>query len=133
MTQSHLRIGEWARRTGVRISTIRYYGEVGLLPEAGRGFGGQRHYGASHVQRLTFIKRCRQLGFSQDNVRTLLARTDQSDASCEDVAQLAEKHLETVRDKLADLQAMEKSLEGIIHACQGGRIKDCRIIEALAN
>ncbi|MES1941673.1 MerR family transcriptional regulator [Salinisphaera sp. T5B8] len=117
----------------MRISTIRYYGEVGLLPEAGRGFGGQRHYGASHVQRLTFIKRCRQLGFSQDNVRTLLARTDQSDASCEDVAQLAEKHLETVRDKLADLQAMEKSLEGIIHACQGGRIKDCRIIEALAN
>ena len=132
MAQSHLRIGELARRTGVRVSTIRYYGDVGLLPEAGRGFGGQRHYGASHVERLTFIRRCRELGFSQDDVRTLLIHADQSDASCEDVARLAKKHLETVRDKLAALQALENSLEGMICACQGGRIEDCRIVEVLA-
>ncbi|KEZ75768.1 MerR family transcriptional regulator [Salinisphaera hydrothermalis] len=133
MTQSDLRIGDLARRTGVGAATIRYYGDVGLLPEAGRGAGGHRYYGPSHVERLTFIKRCRELGFSQDDVRALLTQADQSDASCEDVAQLAKKHLEAVRNKLATLQALENSLEDMIHACHGGRIEDCRIVKALAD
>lgn len=133
MTQSDLRIGDLARRTGVGAATIRYYGDIGLLPEAGRSEGGQRHYGPPHVERLTFIKRCRELGFSQDDVRALLTHVDQSDASCEDVAQLAKKHLEVVRAKLATLQVLENSLEYMVHACHGGRIEDCRIVKALAN
>ena len=133
MTQSDLRIGDLARRTGVGVATIRYYGDVGLLPEAGRSEGGQRYYDTSHLERLIFIKRCRELGFSQDDVRTLLTHADQSEASWEDVARLAEKHLEAVRDKLATLQALENSLDDMIHACHGGRIEDCRIVKALAN
>jgi len=133
MTQSDLRVGDLARHTGVGVATIRYYGDVGLLPEAGRSAGGQRYYGKPHLERLTFIKRCRELGFSQDDVRTLLTHADQSDASCEDVARLAKKHLAVVRNKLAALQALENSLKTMIHACDGGRIQDCRIVEALAN
>lgn len=133
MTHSVMRIGDLAQRTGVGVATIRYYGGVGLLPEAGRGVGGQRYYESSHVERLMFIKNCRELEFRQDDVRTLLNQADQRDASCEDVARLAEKHLESVRDKLASLQALEKSLEDMLHACNGGRIGDCRIVECLAN
>ncbi|KEZ78928.1 MULTISPECIES: MerR family transcriptional regulator [Gammaproteobacteria] len=133
MTQSDLRIGDLARRTGVGAATIRYYGDIGLLPEAGRSEGGQRHYGPPHVERLTFIKRCREMGFSQNDVRTLLKQADQRDASCEDVARLAGKHLESVRGKLAALHALEESLEDMLHACNGGRIGDCRIVECLAN
>ena len=132
MRQSDLRIGDLARHTGVGVATIRYYGDVGLLPESGRSEGGQRHYRPSHVERLMFIKHCRELGFSQDNVRMLLTQADQSDASCEDVARLAKEHLEAVRKKLTALQALEMSLEDMIHACRGGRIQNCRIIEALA-
>jgi MerR family mercuric resistance operon transcriptional regulator len=98
------------------------------VPEAARGPGGHRLYSDSHMRRLTFIRRCRKLGFSQNDVRALLSHADESGASCEQVDLLARAHLDAVREKIGSLQA----LEAMIGACAGGRVEDCRIVDALA-
>ena len=133
MSVRDLSIGELAERAGCTVQIIRHYEKIGLLPETRRTSGNRRIYSEDQALRLVFIRHSRELGFSQDDVRTLLTHADQSEASCEDVARLAEKHLEAVRDKLATLQALENSLDDMIHACHGGRIEDCRIVKALAN
>ncbi|HCI3982904.1 MULTISPECIES: MerR family transcriptional regulator [Stutzerimonas] len=131
MRQQCYRIGELAKRTGVGVPTIRYYGEVGLLPEAGRGPGGQRLYESSHLRRLMFIRHCRKLGFSQEDVRALLSHANQTNASCKQVDRLARRHLKNVREKIAALQALEQALEDMIDGCQGGSVEECQIVGAL--
>lgn len=124
-------IGALAKRSGVGVPTIRYYGEIGLLPEAGRGPGGHRFYTQEHLKRLLFIRRSRELGFSQADVRALLANADRHDGSCLDVDQLAREHLKAVREKIDSLRALEAALEQMIASCQGDRIESCSIIDAL--
>lgn len=130
-SRHHYSIGELSKRTGVGVPTIRYYGEIGLLAEAGRGAGGHRVYGDEHLKRLTFIRRARELGFSQDDVRALLTSADQHGASCEGVDRLAQEHLQAVRKKISSLQALEAALEQMITSCQGERIESCSIVDSL--
>lgn len=125
-------IGELAKRTGVGVPAIRYYEEIGLLPVAGRGPGGHRIFDEAHLKQLVFIRRSRQLGFSQDDVRALLTSADQREASCADVDRLTKARLETVRQKIADLQALERALESMVAACQGVMVDECSIIDALS-
>jgi DNA-binding transcriptional MerR regulator len=133
MAKTHYRIGDLARRTGVGVPTIRYYGEIGLLPPAGRGEGGQRIYVEAHLKRLQFIRRSRELGFSQDDVRTLLRYSDERAAPCAEVDRLARQQLEVVREKIASLKALEAALEEMIGPCHNDVVDECSIIGALSS
>jgi Cu(I)-responsive transcriptional regulator len=133
---ARLSIGLVARQTGCTVPTIRYYEEIGLLPPADRTEAGQRHYDERTVRRLTFIRRCRDFGFSIDQVRELVGLVDQPDRPCAEVRDIAALHLAHVRSKLNELKALENSLSGFVRscdsACAGGPTVDCTILEDLA-
>lgn len=127
-------IGTLAERTGVKVETIRYYEQVGLLPPPERSEGNQRRYGRSHVERLAFIKHARDLGFAVDGVRTLLTLSDNPSLSCDRAHAIATAHLGDVRRKMARLRSLEQELERIVTTCAGGgTASDCAVIEALAD
>ncbi|WP_407154278.1 MerR family transcriptional regulator [Bradyrhizobium sp. STM 3557] len=132
-----LRIGALARQTGTNAPTIRYYEEIGLLPSAGRQAGNQRVYGEADVRSLTFIRRCREFGFSIEQVRSLLALVQNPASSCTGARDLAKAHLTTVRSKLAELKALERSIAGFVTSCDatcvGGAAPDCVILGDLSN
>lgn len=125
-------IGALARRAGVRAETIRYYETEGLLPKAARSAGGYRLYGASDLERLSFIRRARDLGFTLESVRRLLGLADRKVNTCDAVRELAGAHLAEVRAKLADLRRMERVLTELVRACKGGTVPECLLLEALA-
>lgn len=131
-----LSIGVLARQTGCTVPTIRYYEEIGLLPAGPRTDAGRRIYGQATVRRLGFIRRCRDFGFSIDQVRELVALVDEPDRPCAEVRAVAAGHLAQVREKLAELQALERSLAAFVGscdaACAGGAAVDCTILEDLA-
>ena len=131
-----LRIGALAERTGTNAPTIRYYEEIGLLPRADRGDGGQRRYGDEEVKRLSFIRRCREFGFSIEQVRSLVALVQDRERSCLEARDLAQEHLMAVRAKLRELKALERSIVRFVHSCDtscaGGPGPDCVILEDLA-
>jgi MerR family mercuric resistance operon transcriptional regulator len=126
-----LAIGTLARLTGCKVETIRYYERIGILPEPPRNSGGQRRYRAWHLKRLNFVRRARDLGFTLADVRGLLRLVDEQDHSCEEVRTMALGHLEAVRARLADLEAMETVLGEMVARCEGGKVPDCPIIDAL--
>ena len=131
-----LRIGALARQTGTNAPTIRYYEEIGLLPSAGRQAGNQRVYGDADVKSLTFIRRCREFGFSIEQVRALLVLQQNSASSCTDARDLAATHLAAVRAKLAELKALERSIAAFVVSCNatcaGGPGPDCVILDDLS-
>ena len=130
---SDISIGELSRRTDCNVETIRYYERFGLLPKPRRQ-GRFRRYDADDVSRLRFIRRARQLGFPLDEVRTLLRLTAmRGDAARAEARQLAAAHVAEVRAKIADLQAMERTLTGAICECDAGRGPACPVIEVLSD
>nr|WP_248309621.1 helix-turn-helix domain-containing protein [Bosea sp. Tri-44] len=127
-------IGALAERTGVKVETIRYYEQVGLLPEPERSEGNQRRYGRAHVERLAFIKHARDLGFAVESIRTLLRLSDTPGMACDEAHAISAGHLKEVRDKIARLRSLEAELARIATVCSGGVAAcDCAIIEALAD
>lgn len=130
-------IGVVAQQTGCTVPTIRYYEEIGLLPTGPRTEAGRRLYGAPAVRRLTFIRRCRDFGFSIDQVRELVTLVDEPRRPCIEVRDIASGHLAEVRKKLEELQALESSLSAFVvscnTACAGGPAIDCTILEVLAH
>ncbi len=126
-----LPIGELSRRTGCNIETIRYYERVGLLAAPARTGGGHRMYGTAHVMRLSFVRRARELGFTLDEVRALLRLVEERDRPCAEARDLAARHLEDVRAKIADLRHMEAALEGTIGHCADGTAPECPLIDTL--
>jgi DNA-binding transcriptional MerR regulator len=127
-----LTIGALAELTGTKVETIRYYERLELLPAPGRTVGNYRSYEPSHVGRLSFIRRARDLGFSLDQVRALLGLADRKDRSCESVDTIAREHLTEVERKIADLKSLRRELDTLIGQCRHGTIAECRILEALA-
>jgi DNA-binding transcriptional MerR regulator len=132
----NLKIGALAERTGTNAPTVRYYEEIGLLRSADRQSGGQRVYGDEDVKRLTFIRRCREFGFSIDQVRALAALVQDPKSSCTDARDLAQQHLDAVRTKLSELRALERSIAAFVTSCDascaGGPGPDCVILEDLS-
>ena len=126
-------IGELAARTGCKAQTIRYYEQIGLMPEPMRTDGNQRRYGSRHLKRLAFIRHSRQLGFPLDAIRELLSLTDHPGQSCAAADQIARRQLEHVESRIARLRALKAELEHMIVQCGGGQIADCRVIEVLAD
>jgi MerR family copper efflux transcriptional regulator len=129
-------IGAASKQTGCSVPTIRYYEEVGLLPAAPRTDGNQRHYDNSAIRRLTFIRRCRDFGFTIEQVRKLVGLVDQPNRDCVEVRDIAQVHLQEVQNKLAELRALEAGLVAFVSscntACAGGPAMDCTILEDLA-
>src|SRR5262245_40667304 len=104
-------IGALAAGTGCSVPTIRYYEEIGLLPAASRRTSGHRVYGPADLQRLTFIRRCRDFGFSIEQVRAFVALAGSPARDCRAARDLAQQHLIGVRQKLKELRALERSLK----------------------
>jgi DNA-binding transcriptional MerR regulator len=127
-----LTIGELSRQTEVKIPTIRYYEQIGLLAEPIRTEGQQRRYRAEDVRRLNFIRHARELGFEIEAIRQLLGLAGDPDRSCGEVHGITKAHLEEVKDKIARLTALRDELETMV-ACDHRRISECRIIEVLAD
>jgi len=132
-----LSIGVLAQQTGCTVPTIRYYEEIGLLLAGPRTEAGRRVYGQAALRRLAFIRRCRDFGFSIEQVRELVALVDQPDRPCIEVREVAARHLAQLREKLAELQALERSISAFVFscdsACAGGAAVDCNILEDLAS
>ena len=132
--REHLSIGELSKQTGVKVVTIRYYEQTEVLPAPARTEGNYRTYSQEHVDRLRFIRRCRDLGFSIEQIRDLLRLSSENTESCSDVCTLAERHLATVEEKLADLQRLASELRRISSSCNGkSPMAECRIIGALSH
>jgi len=127
-----MKIGDLARATGTKVETIRYYEAEGLIPAPARNGGNYRIYEQPHLDRLSFIRRSRDLGFTLDQVRTLLRLADDRDASCGEVDAITIAHVAEIDRKLADLQALREELVRRLEGCKGPTIADCRIIEALS-
>ena len=127
-----LLIGKLANRTGVNIETIRYYERVGLLPPPPRTQGRHRAYDESHARRLGFIRRSRELGFSLDDIRTLLQLADDGDLACATAKDVTLRHLTDVRGKIASLRKLEQALKYMTNACMPGKQLSCPIIDTLS-
>jgi MerR family mercuric resistance operon transcriptional regulator len=125
-------IGELSRQTAVLIETIRYYERIGFLPVPERGTNGRRTYNIEDVKRLRFIKRSRDMGFSQDEVRALLRLADGGAKSCGEVQALAETHLRDIRSKIRDLRKMELILATTVSKCTGEGAPACPVLDALS-
>ncbi len=123
--------GTLAKRTGVNAETIRYYETIGLMPDPPRSQGGHRVYDETGLQRLSFIRRCRELGFTLDDTRGLLALVDEGQYTCAQIRDRTQVHLGDVREKIADLRRMEKVLKQMVAECTGGLVPDCPIIKTL--
>ncbi|MBL8646168.1 MAG: helix-turn-helix domain-containing protein [Sphingosinicella sp.] len=127
-----MKIGDLARLTQTRVETIRFYEKEGLLLAPGRNAGNYRIYEQSHLSRLSFIRRSRDLGFTLDQVRALLDLSDDRARSCCAVDEIAREQLYSVKRKIDDLRALERELTSLLEQCSQGTIADCRIIDALA-
>ena len=132
MTGSHT-IGDAARASGVKVPTIRYYEEIGLLPRPPRTEGGRRSYGAEDLRRLAFIRHARELGFEIDAIRTLLKLQDEPEQSCAAADALARDHLVAVERRIASLTALRGELQRMVEGCSHGHVATCRVIEILAD
>lgn len=132
MNEKSLTIGQLGTQTRCKVQTIRYYEQIGLMPVAVRTEGNQRRYGAQHQERLAFIRHARELGFPLKAVRELLKLADDPNRSCSSADRIARFQLDQVHSRIARLRALEAELKRMIVQCRGGKIADCRIIEALA-
>jgi DNA-binding transcriptional MerR regulator len=130
-----LKIGVLAERAGTNAPTIRYYEEIGLLPRPRRRRGGQRCYDDQDLERLIFVRHCREFGFSIEQVRSLVALRERG-RSCMDARDLAYRHLLAVREKLRDLKALERDIAAFVtscnESCAGGPGPECEILDELA-
>ncbi len=125
-------IGALSEGTGVNIETIRYYERIGLLPPPPRSAGRHRLYGEPHQQRLVFIRRARELGFSLEDVRTLLGLGCGHDMTCGEVRALTQHHIAAIRDKIRDLKRLERILSDLAARCRADEVPECPILESLA-
>jgi MerR family transcriptional regulator, copper efflux regulator len=122
-------IGALAEAAAVSPPTIRYYEEIKLIPPARRSAAGHRHYTREDVDRLTFIRRCRDFGFGIDQIRLLSSLALSPDRDCVEVRDIAAEHLAAVQSKVAELRSLEQQLQAFVEtcnaACCGGPGRDC--------
>ncbi len=124
-------IGAVARATGAKAQTIRYYEEIGLMPTVRRTPGGHRLYSEQDIQRLNFIRRTRELGFTINDVRELLTLIDGETYACDEVKALTLAHAKSVRARIDVLSRLEGVLQAMTAQCDGGELPRCSIIESL--
>lgn len=125
-------IGEAARRSGVSAKMVRHYESLGLLPSVHRTDAGYRQYGDSEVHTLKFIRRARDLGFSMDEIAQLLKLWQNRRRSSAEVRRIASRHIDDLSRKLAEMEAMRRTLQHLVHCCHGDDRPDCPILDELA-
>ncbi|WP_347265906.1 helix-turn-helix domain-containing protein [Paracoccus sp. (in: a-proteobacteria)] len=128
-----LTIGKLGRSTGVKVPTIRYYEQIGLLPPPERSTGNQRLYPAAAQLRLSFIRHARDLGFPLESIRELLGLADQPADSCAAADEIARRQLAAVEARIARLTSLRGELQRMLAQCACGTIAECRVIEVLGN
>ncbi|GGC01353.1 transcriptional regulator [Oxalicibacterium flavum] len=134
MTSQALKIGELAAQTGSTVETIRYYEQQDLLPPPARSAANYRLYGELHVKRLQFIRHCRSLDMTLDEIRTLLALRDRPEADCGGVNKVLDHHIEHVAHRIAELQGLQAQLQELRSRCQAVQSTDaCGILHELEN
>ncbi|MBQ26372.1 helix-turn-helix domain-containing protein [Alcanivorax sp.] len=122
-------IGTLSDATGCKVETIRYYEKIGLMPEPARSEGGQRRYHRNHQERLQFIRHSRELGFTLEDIRELLAMSEQH--GCAD--DIARRHRDAVQNRISALTALRNELDRMISECEQGQPGECRVIEVLSD
>lgn len=127
-----MNIGQAANASGMPAKTIRYYESVGLIPPAERTRSGYRVYGETDIHTLRFIRRARELGFSVETVERLLALWQDRKRSSSDVKSVALRHAEALERKIAEMQAMKRTLLHLAAHCHGDERPDCPILDDLA-
>lgn len=130
-TDAPITRGQLARRFGCHLETVRYYEKIGLLNPPARSTGGHRLYRIDDQRRLRFILRGRELGFSIDELRSLLSLVDSKAYTCGEIHDLTVSHLGSVRRKIADLKRLERTLDRISSECSGGAVPECPVVDAL--
>jgi len=126
-------IGEIAKQTKVKIPTIRYYERVGLLSSI-RTEGNQRRYTQKGLERLSFIKHARSLGFSLESISSLIELQEYADRSCSEATEIANAQLHSIREKIEKLNLLEQELTRISIGCSGNNVtEDCYVLSALAD
>ena len=128
-----LSIGTLAKQTGVKVPTIRYYEQAGLLAEPERTSGNQRRYSARDAERLGFIRHARDLGFPIEAVRRLIDLSDRPDRPCHDADRIAGEQLVDVRARIARLKRLEAELERMTSACSADSADQCHVLKTLAD
>lgn len=128
-----LAIGAVSGLAGVKVPTIRYYEEIGLLPAPQRTDTNRRTYDGATVRRLKFIRHARELGFEVDAIRTLLELADQPARPCDEADVIARRHLGDIDDRIARLTALRAEIQAMVDQCARGSIAQCRVIEVLAD
>jgi len=127
----HFTIGVLSNLTDTKVNTIRFYEEIGLLPQAERTRSGRRLYAENDRKRLTFIRHCRSFGFSVDAVRQLLMLKDTGEESCLGIAHMATEFRDEIDRKLDALRTIRQELDRMIEACPLGGVSECAIISGL--
>ena len=126
-----LSIGKLSQQSGVNIETIRYYEKIGVMPAPGRSTGGFRIYEPDHLKRLSFVRRSRLLGFSLDEIRSLLRLVDGHGHTCAEVHALMLSHLAEIRRKIRDLRRLQRAMAEMAARCSGESVPECPIVDAL--
>jgi DNA-binding transcriptional MerR regulator len=126
-------IGGLARASGVKVTTIRYYESIGLIDPPDRSEGGQRLYDRNAVERMNFIRHTRDLGFSLDAIRELIALSANTERSCAEIDEIARRHAADIRHRIKRLNALEREMERMIKACSVEKVADCRVLAVLAD
>ncbi|WP_332719855.1 MerR family transcriptional regulator [Pelagibacterium mangrovi] len=132
MNESGVSIGEASRASGIKVPTIRYYEEIGLLPVAQRTDGNRRLYEPGDLQRLRFIRHARELGFEIGPIRELLSLAGEPDNPCEGADRIAAAHLAEIDHKISRLTALRTEIARMTDCCNS-RIEECRVIEVLGD
>jgi MerR family mercuric resistance operon transcriptional regulator len=126
-------IGQLAKQANCKVETVHYYEKIGLMPEPPRTEGGHRVYALSHIKRLNFIRRSRELGFSIEQIKELLKFIDEPNHYCGEVKAMAMLQAREVQKKIDDLQRLQFALNKMVNLCKGSSysIDNCPIIDAL--
>lgn len=128
-----LSIGKLSKQVGCKVPTIRYYEQIGLLAKPLRTNGNQRRYAKSHIQQLEFIRHARELGFSIDSIRQLMAMNDDGSGREHFADDVARKHLEDIEQKIAQLSLLRDEMKEMLVACESGANHRCKVLDVLSD
>lgn len=126
-------IGKMSKLTGIKIPTIRYYEQIGLIKTPERSHGNQRRYTKFELERLSFIKHARELGFSIKSIHKLVDLSALGSHKCNKIDQIAAEQLQSVKEKIKQLNSLKVELERIVGGCKTNKVKDCYVIQSLSD